>query len=175
MRTLTRLGVGVAALVTAFSLAACGGEDKGDGPASLNGGNGKGNEQKAGDEAPKDPKEAMLKFAKCMRDNGIDMPDPDPNSGGIAAQRMDETNMEKFEKANKACEKFAPKSNYNPNDPAEKDKRAKQNKCLRENGLDIKESGEGQGGMITLDGDKEKIEKAMKACGMGMAGSAPAK
>ncbi|MCO1575990.1 hypothetical protein M8C13_09510 [Crossiella sp. SN42] len=174
MNTLTRLGLGVTALVTAFTLSACGGEDKADGPASLNGGN-KGTEQKAGaDDVPKDPKAAMLKFAACMRENGVDFPDPDPNSGGMARAIPMEGDHSKMDKANEACKKYLPKSDFDPNDPKEKDKRAKMNQCLREKGIDIKEAEGGNGATINLGDDKEKAEKAMKECGMGNAGMAGA-
>ncbi|MCK2241398.1 MULTISPECIES: hypothetical protein [unclassified Crossiella] len=175
MKTLTRLGLGATALVAAFTLTACGGgENKGDGPASLNGGN-KGNEQKAGDDVPKDPKAAMLKFASCMRENGVDFPDPDPESGGMAraipAEGLDKNKMDK---ASEACKKYLPKSNYDPNDPKEKDRRAKMNQCLRDKGIEVKEAEGGNGATIDFGGDKEKAEKIMKECGMGMAGAGSA-
>lgn len=177
MRTLTRLGLGVTALVTAFTLTACGGEDKADGPASLNGGKGNDKAQAAGEDVPKDPKAAMLKFAACMRENGIDFPDPDPNSGGMARAIPAEGDTSKMEKANNACKKYLPKSDYNPDDPKEKDKRAKMHQCLREKGIDVQDGGGGAGSTIKLDGDKEKLEKAMKECGMGAVSvpGAPAK
>ena len=30
----------------------------------------------------KDPEDAMLDFARCMREHGVDMPDPDTSGGG---------------------------------------------------------------------------------------------
>ncbi|MFD4860984.1 hypothetical protein [Streptomyces atratus] len=53
-------------------------------------------------------KDKMLAFARCMRKNGIDMPDP-KFEGGIAQapsiqQKDMKKEMKKFEKANAACE-----------------------------------------------------------------------
>ncbi|MFK0202429.1 hypothetical protein [Streptomyces lavendulae] len=43
-------------------------------------------------------------FAKCMRENGVDMPDPSMNDGKLTAQRGDtNASKETIEKAQKAC------------------------------------------------------------------------
>ena len=62
-------------------LAACGGGSGGDPPgvASLDEGAATttGNESATGGETTDDPAEAGLAFAECMREHGIDMPDPE--------------------------------------------------------------------------------------------------
>ena len=63
----------VAAVAATASLAACGGED----PSPTSGA--------AGREAAN--RKAMLDLARCMRDNGVDMPDPQ-FEGGRVTQRM---------------------------------------------------------------------------------------
>lgn len=48
---------------------------------------------------------AMLAYARCMRGHGVDMPDPDPNSGALApkgANDFDEESDE-FQTAHSAC------------------------------------------------------------------------
>lgn len=58
-----------------------------------------------------DPKaqERLLKFARCMRQHGIEMPDPSAN-GGLVVKRGEEggidPNSEKFKAAEKACQKY---------------------------------------------------------------------
>jgi hypothetical protein len=66
--------------------------------------------------APTDPQEAFLAFAKCMRDHGIDMPDPQfsgddggfnvsigsPDGGADDAPMID-FNSDEFKEANEAC------------------------------------------------------------------------
>jgi hypothetical protein len=51
-----------------------------------------------------DPKQAerMRDFAKCMRDNGVNMPDPDPNNPGML-KLEGKQDPEKVEAAQKAC------------------------------------------------------------------------
>ncbi|WP_116209175.1 hypothetical protein [Streptomyces olivoreticuli] len=64
--------------------------------ADLPGGPGKGEISQA-------DKDKALKFAQCMRKNGIDMPDPKFDGGAMTSQRLPENDKGKFEKANKAC------------------------------------------------------------------------
>ncbi|MFD3971838.1 hypothetical protein [Streptomyces cyaneofuscatus] len=50
-------------------------------------------------------KDKMVAFARCMRKNGFDMPDPKFDGGmAQAAPALKDSDMKKFEKANKACE-----------------------------------------------------------------------
>ncbi|WP_329590218.1 hypothetical protein OG298_18315 [Streptomyces sp. NBC_01005] len=49
-------------------------------------------------------KDKMLAFARCMRKNGIDMPDPKFDGGMAQAPAVQQKDMKKFEKANAACE-----------------------------------------------------------------------
>ncbi|RPK60860.1 hypothetical protein EES43_16545 [Streptomyces sp. ADI96-02] len=50
-------------------------------------------------------KDKMLAFARCMREKGIDMPDPKFEGGAMAAApALKPGDMKKFEKANAACE-----------------------------------------------------------------------
>ena len=73
-RTLVALGLGLA---LGLGAAACGGSPDGNGVATL-GGDGAGDQQTGGSgTARKDPQEAALEFAKCMREHGVDMPDPE--------------------------------------------------------------------------------------------------
>ncbi|MFE2291211.1 hypothetical protein [Streptomyces sp. NPDC059452] len=50
-------------------------------------------------------KDKMVAFARCMRENGFDMPDPKFDGGAMEAMpALKGSDMKKFEKANKACE-----------------------------------------------------------------------
>jgi hypothetical protein len=58
-----------------------------------------------GKEVSQADKDKALAFAKCMRENGYNMPDPDFDGGMTKARPMPKgAEKEKFEKANKACE-----------------------------------------------------------------------
>ena len=67
---MTRSPLILAAVAATLALGACGGSDDGSGAGSATTA-----QDKAFDGA--------LKFAKCMRDHGIDMPDPRGRGGGI--------------------------------------------------------------------------------------------
>jgi len=56
-------------------------------------------ESTRGSEPPKDPEEAMLAFTECMRDQGVDMPDPAPpgQGGGRAVEIKVDPASDKFE------------------------------------------------------------------------------
>lgn len=58
--------------------------------------------------ANNDPKfkDQMVKFAKCMREHGIDM--PDPSSGGGIKMKRKEGDGPQFKKAMKACQDKMP-------------------------------------------------------------------
>jgi hypothetical protein len=73
---MTRIRMGLVPgplLVLALAVAACGGGDKTDGVASL-GGDQATATTRAG--RGQDERQAALNFARCMRQHGIDMPDP---------------------------------------------------------------------------------------------------
>jgi hypothetical protein len=56
-------------------------------------------------------RDAALKFARCMRDRGIDMPDPQVREGGAMLQRGPagvNPNSPRFKAAEKACAKLLP-------------------------------------------------------------------
>ncbi|MFE3202504.1 hypothetical protein [Embleya sp. NPDC059237] len=89
----------------------------GGGGAAKAEGSGGGSGSGKGDDAER--RELMVKFAGCMREHGVDMPDPVPGEGGarrIGAMPADEGSS-KAEDAMKACERFQPKSDFDPNDP----------------------------------------------------------
>lgn len=51
----------------------------------------------------------VLAFARCMREQGIDMPDPEFGEGGRITQRMDRpADEERFREAEEACKEFRP-------------------------------------------------------------------
>ncbi|MFJ7209889.1 hypothetical protein ACIQWR_41030 [Streptomyces sp. NPDC098789] len=108
-----------------------------------------------------------LKTRKCLRDNGIDAPDPkpgeDPRGMTLGAGGGDPEAMKKaFEK----CGLQAPGSGEIPQ--ATKDKALKTAKCMRDHGFDMKDP-EFNGGAMTgttiPDGaDKDAFMAQMNKC-----------
>jgi hypothetical protein len=137
--------------------------------------------------AKKDDTGDMVKFAQCMRDNGVDMPDPeDDGKGGVVMRAVpgDEAGADgqagKFETAHNACKQFLPNGGeYKPPSPEEQDKMRQQAKCMRDKGHNWPdpnfEGNTGQAEPLTLDLEDEKVKQDMKDCGMEfqMAGTAP--
>ena len=129
--------------------------------------------------AKKDDTGDMVKFAQCMRENGIDMPDPeDDGKGGVMMRAMpaDEAGgadgqAGKFETAHNACKQHLPNGGeFKPPSPEEQDKIRQQAKCMRDKGHnwpDPEFDGNAKGQAIEMpDMDDEKIKQDMKDCGM---------
>ncbi len=126
--------------------------------------------------AKKDDKGDMIKFAQCMRDNGIDMPDPQTSGdgngitiqGGEDGAPLDE---EKMKTAHEACKKFLPNGGeFKPPSPEEQDKARQSAKCMRDKGYnwpDPKFDGGGSAETLELPNmDDDKVKQDMKDCGM---------
>ncbi|AGM09834.1 hypothetical protein AB0E55_24640 [Amycolatopsis keratiniphila] len=127
--------------------------------------------------------EKFRTYRKCMREHGIEMPEPKPDGSGQDAVTFDARDMpdeKKMNAASEACKKLLPNGGeIKPPSPEELDKMRKEAKCMREHGIDFPDPDpSGKGAAMTLDagGDPKKFEEAAKACGLGMTmRAAPAK
>jgi hypothetical protein len=155
------LAAAVLVLVTG-PLAACGADDgSGNGVASLgepsaasdagSGGDG-GGDGGRGDEADQaEFQDAMLEYAQCMRDHGIDMPDPTFDDGRVTIQGKGPGagstggaggEEDAFAAADEAChsiiEDVAPEISLSPEEQAElQDKMLAMAECMRAKGHDM--------------------------------------
>jgi hypothetical protein len=139
---LAALGLG---LVLGLGTAACGGSPDGNGVATL-GGDGAGDRQTDGGSAKKDPQEAALDFAKCMREHGVDMPDPEVDSQGrirvTVGDRGSKGNPpdpKKLNAAQQACGDLLGGGGEGPGklDPKAEDAMLAFARCMREHGIDM--------------------------------------
>src|SRR5262245_42232837 len=93
----------VAVPLLLLGLAACGG---GSGDSSGSG---------ASDAAAsEDRQDQAVKFAQCMRDHGVDMPDPETDDKGRVRLRVgtgEKINKDKVDAAMEACKKYSPIGN----------------------------------------------------------------
>ena len=103
--------------------------------------------------AEKDPQQAGLDFARCMREHGVDMPDPEFGGDGFirvgpgdAAASGEATAGEPtgppagFEEADKACRHFLDdlvQDGGGPIDAEAQDRMLKFAECMREHGVDM--------------------------------------
>ena len=104
-RTVVRRIVAIAAVTVLLGLSAGCGSDSGDDDDALPDAAGASSSAASGDdETELDRDDAMLKFAQCMRENGIDMPDPTPGGGmRISGEGVPKDQMEA---AQSACQKW---------------------------------------------------------------------
>jgi hypothetical protein len=165
-------------LALVLATAGCGGSGGGEGVASADGAK---SSSKAAAPKKKDPQQAGLDFARCMREHGVDVPDPQPGEGGfirvgpgpadggtLAEPAFDPA----FEEADKACRHFLEDlipHGAGPADPEEQDRALKFSQCMREHGVNMPDP-EFQGGGISVkiegvDPTSESFKEAQKACG----------
>ncbi|KZB87285.1 hypothetical protein [Amycolatopsis regifaucium] len=175
----------IAGAVLALVAGCGGGGDGGDKVASISSppAAGAGDGQQADNVSDEDKRR---NFAKCMREHGINMPEPKRDANGqdtITFEAGDTPPDEKKMKAaDEACRKLLPNGGeIKPPTPEELDKMRKEAKCMRDHGIDFPDpepAGKG-GAAIALgdaSGDPKKFEEAAKACGLGMTmRAAPAK
>jgi hypothetical protein len=172
MRVRTALVLGLL-LVLGPTVTGCAKPGGGDGVASAGGtptasaSSGTGNSQRD----PVKDQENFLKYAQCMREHGIDMPDPVVDDGKFAMSIPEGTDKAKVDAANTACKQFLPNGGQPMKaDPEMQEKMRKFAQCMRENGLpefpDPSEDGgiRIDGSTTTLDPQSEAFKKAEAAC-----------
>jgi hypothetical protein len=128
---MTRSPLILAVVAGALALGACG--------SSNDDGGGAGSGAKGQDKAF----EGALKFSKCMRDHGVDFPDPQRvGSGGIKITgRNINPNDPKTKSAQSACQKYMQIGGGETVDPAKRaalqESALKFARCMREHGVDM--------------------------------------
>ena len=165
-----RLLIAVTTVITALAIAGCGGDKGGDGVASAGGtanANATGKNGNAGANTG-DNAEQMRKFASCMREHGIDMPDPEVDSEGRVRMRIGEEganppDQAKFEAAQKECQQYLPNGGEAPKlDAAEVEKMRQFSKCMRDNGVPDFPDPEPDGGLRIQFGGGNSIDPNSK-------------
>lgn len=182
----------VAALAMGGLLAACGssadnGSDSGDdGVASLGSTTTSPDTDEQTTETSVDPEEAMLAYTECMREEGIDMPDPvfSADGGGISISRDDaegdegdegpavDFDSEEFDAAEEKCSPLMDNAvgsvEVDPEQEAEmREQMLDYAQCMRDQGVDFPDPEFGDNGRVTmgggLDGEppSEAEQKAM--------------
>ncbi|MGH3490626.1 MAG: hypothetical protein ACRDP8_22280 [Actinopolymorphaceae bacterium] len=131
--------------------------DGGGSDASTDDSGGSGDSDGGGDGAEltrEEREERALKFAACMRENGVPMEDPEPGQAGRVriggngdGERIDRETMEA---AQEACQKYSPFGEGGPSpDPEMADNMRKFAQCMRDNG--VPDFPDPDGGRMMLD------------------------
>ncbi|WP_433462698.1 hypothetical protein [Spirillospora sp. CA-128828] len=107
-----------------------------------------------------------MKFAQCMRENGVDVPDPGTGEG--RALRLGKGgDRTKLQAALEKCQQWLQAGGKMPDlkDPKVRDQYVKFAQCMREHGVNIPDPGpDGQITIPTQRVDRSKAEKAREAC-----------
>lgn len=157
-----RVLVAAALLLT---LTACGSDD-GDGVASAGGSKGT-DGGSAQEQEQVDDEEARRQFAECMRENGIDMPDPQPGERPMMQLKGDRG---KVEAAMKACRKLLPNGGEFQPSAEDLESMRQMAKCMRENGVENFPDPDPNGGGIRIqrgsgiDPDDPEFRAAQEKC-----------
>jgi hypothetical protein len=163
MRSLTRVTLAALPLALALLLGGCGTEDGGDQVASAGG------DQAEETESPEpslSQHEMGVKFAQCMRENGIDMDDPKPGEGiKMKGTGVDQAVMEA---AQEACREYNPQQNAGPEQQAEMAERGRQfAQCMRDNGVEAFQDPDPNQPGIRIDrsiAEDPDFEQAQQTC-----------
>jgi hypothetical protein len=170
----------VLATLLAALLAACSGEPDGSGVATLRGA-AAGGATDGTTVSDEDFEDALLQYTRCMRKEGIDMPDPEKDGGAFviggsievegggsseggeegemvaaapaAGAPVSGASMEEFEAADRECSHLLPESaTLSPEEEAElQDNMLKFARCMREHGVDMPDPADGVGMSLSLE------------------------
>jgi hypothetical protein len=167
--------VGAVAVALALGLAACGGNDDSDGVASLSdttsqGGSGGSQGSSGGSASREEWEQAQLDYAKCMRQHGVDFPDPKNGEFQLKTKRRD---ARKTDEAQRACapilEKARPPQLSEEQQAQVREAALAFARCMREHGVDMPdpEFRDGGGMLMRMPPGAEndpQLEEAQKAC-----------
>jgi hypothetical protein len=129
-----------------------------------------------GADASLDPEDARLAYARCMRENGVDIPDPKPGTNGMVQLAPGTgpgvgVDGETFESARKACAKYA-EDMGGPGaagfGEADKERLLQFARCMREHGVDVPDPDLDEDGGIAVEvprgGVDADFDAAHKGC-----------
>jgi hypothetical protein len=164
-----RLAALVGVLALALAVAACGGGHKTSGVASLGGGSATGTTSAGGSQ---DERRAALNWARCMRQHGIDLPDPQFSGDDIVQRTPDRAvrNSAKFKAAEQACKQYLSNGGQAPPSAQERQQALAFARCMRQHGINnmpdpqITASGIAQLLPRRMDADDPRLKAAEQAC-----------
>ncbi len=165
-----KLAGGLLALPLTLALA-CAGCGKGDeGPGVATAGGAAGAKPVASAEAELSDSDRQIKFTECMRENGVDMPDPEPG-GGVRFRMGGDMDRNKMQEAMAKCRQYLPNGGEPPKMDAEQiENMRKMAQCMRENGVPDFPDPDADGRLMIRSGeggprmDDDAMRAAMEKC-----------
>lgn len=112
-----------------------------------------------------DEQQGLLDFAACMRDNGIDMPDPEAGPGGLQTAMSDAIasyDRDVLFSALEECRDLLPSQTVQRAESVDSETELAFAECLREQGLDVPDDVFTSG--VPDDIDPDQLSEAMTAC-----------
>ncbi|NUR92838.1 MAG: hypothetical protein HOY71_52945, partial [Nonomuraea sp.] len=156
----------LALATAALFLTACGAQQGGSDVASVSS---SGPKPAASASATGDRGEQAIKYTTCLREQGLDIPDPGPD-GRIAMKFGPESGgQEKVQKAMEACKQFQPPgmTSGKGGDPKQAEDMRKQAQCMRDNGVEAFPDPEGNMIRLTPEvAEDPDFKKAQEKCRM---------
>ncbi len=158
-----KLIVAGAVLLVPLVLAACGSEPAGGGVATA----GNGSASTASASAP--PAD-LTAVARCLRDNGIDVSDPDPGTGRLDLGSARRGDPEAFRQAMEKCRHLLPAGSLGAQlGPDDIEKLRQFAQCMREHGVDMPDPDPGAGNPFggalgRIDRNSPAFRTAFDAC-----------
>lgn len=152
-----------AAAVVLLAASACSDSDDGSGIASAGGEANAAASEDGEDIESLDEDAQALAFAECMREEGIDVPDPGPGQEGLAEafqEAFDDHDQATIDQAFSACEDLMPQ--YAQEEQHDEVVMLDLAECLREQGLEI--SDEPFADAHGPDIDQDEFQAAMEVC-----------
>jgi hypothetical protein len=157
-------------LALALAIAACdGGGGKSNGVASVGGGKATATTSPGGGQ---NELQAALNWARCMRQHGINLPDPQVSGDNIGQQLPDREvrNSAKFKAAEQACKQYLPNGAQAPPSAQERQQALAFARCMRQHGInnmpdpEITASGIDQQLPRRMAADDPRLKAAERAC-----------
>jgi hypothetical protein len=165
----------------ALALAACSGATAApSGVATIDGTPSPSGDAAASPSASVSPEDAMLAFARCMREHGVDMPDPQvAGNGQDGAIRVDlgDTDPSTLQAAQEACDELLQQAGVGPRgsiSPEAMDRVVEFAECMREHGIDMPDPQTNGGGIMIgggpgsdgggIDPSSPEFQDAQEAC-----------
>lgn len=116
--------------------------------------------------------DAQVEFAQCMRENGVDIPDPEPGEDGFGFQIGEggvDPGSEDFQQAQEQCGEIlqdAIPEGERPDSAETEDQLLELTQCLRDEGYDLPDPqladfGSGGGPPETDSGEMEQLQELM--------------
>jgi hypothetical protein len=122
--------------------------------------------------AAADAEQAQLDFARCMRDQGLDFPDPTADADGNLRFQppSGDIDQDAFREGAEACQEYLPAGGelLDPDDPEVQDAQLEFAQCMRDEGIDVPDPQAGQEpgpGSVEIDMDDPAVQAALEECG----------